>query len=307
VASRASKREVDAGRGVGPQKNGVYLDFGDAISRLGRDVIEERYGNLFEMYERITDEDPYRRPMRIYPAIHYTMGGLWVDYNLMSNVPGLFVLGEANFSDHGANRLGASALMQGLADGYFVLPATISDYLAPLLGSAPVATTEPEFAAAEANVRDVTHRLMSVKGSHSVDHFHRRLGDMLWENCGMARSRESLEKLLSDIPALREEFWADVNVLGGHETLNQSLEKAGRVADFLEFGELLCLDALHREESCGGHFRVEHQTEDGEALRDDDDFSYVGAWEFTEVGKAPELHKEQLEFEYVHLAQRSYK
>jgi succinate dehydrogenase / fumarate reductase flavoprotein subunit len=307
VASRAAKREVDAGRGVGPQKNGVYLDFADAIRRLGRGVIEERYDNLFEMYERITDEDPYQVPMRIYPAIHYTMGGLWVDYDLMSNVPGLYVLGEANFSDHGANRLGASALMQGLADGYFVLPATISDYLAPLLGSAPPSTDEPEFRAAEGHVHDTTRRLMSVKGKHSVDHFHRRLGDILWDNCGMARSRESLEKALSDIPALREEFYADVNVLGDHETLNQSLEKAGRVADFLEFGELLCLDALHREESCGGHFRVEHQTEDGEALRNDVDFSYVGAWEFTGVGSAPELHKEQLEFEHVHLAQRSYK
>jgi len=307
VASRAAKREVDAGRGVGPQKNGVYLDFAEAITRLGRDVVEERYSNLFEMYERITDEDPYRQPMRIYPAIHYTMGGLWVDYNLMSNVPGLYVLGEANFSDHGANRLGASALMQGLADGYFVLPATISDYLAPLLGKPPVSTTEPEFRQAEANVTDQTRRLLSVKGTHSVDHFHRQLGDVLWDNCGMARSSESLEKALSDIPALREEFWADVNVLGEDMTLNQSLEKAGRVADFLEFGELLCLDALTREESCGGHFRVEHQTEDGEALRNDEDFSYVGAWEFTGVGTKPELHKEALEFEHVHLAQRSYK
>ncbi len=307
VASRAAKREVDAGRGVGPQKNGVYLDFADAIRRLGRDVIEQRYDNLFEMYERITDEDPYRVPMRIYPAIHYAMGGLWVDYNLMSNVPGLYVLGEANFSDHGANRLGASALMQGLADGYFVLPATISDYLAPLLGSPPPATSEPEFVAAEQNVHDATRRLMAINGKHSVDHFHRRLGEILWDNCGMARSRESLEKALADIPALREEFYADVNVLGDHDTFNQSLEKAGRVADFLEFGELLCLDALHREESCGGHFRVEHQTEEGEALRNDDEFSYVGAWEFTEVGRPPELHKEQLEFEYVHLAQRSYK
>jgi succinate dehydrogenase / fumarate reductase flavoprotein subunit len=245
--------------------------------------------------------------MRIYPAIHYTMGGLWVDYDLMSNVPGLYVLGEANFSDHGANRLGASALMQGLADGYFVLPATISDYLAPLLGQAPVSTSEPEFQEAEADVTDLTRRLMSVKGKHSVDHFHRQLGDILWDNCGMARSSESLDKALSDIPALREEFWADVNVLGDDMTLNQSLERAGRVADFLEFGELLCLDARHREESCGGHFRVEHQTEDGEALRNDDDFSYVGAWEFTGVGVQPELHKEPLDFEYVHLAQRSYK
>jgi succinate dehydrogenase / fumarate reductase flavoprotein subunit len=307
VASRAAKHEVDAGRGVGPQKNGVYLDFGDAVRRLGKGVIEERYGNLFEMYERITDEDPYRVPMRIYPAVHYTMGGLWVDYNLMSNVPGLYVLGEANFSDHGANRLGASALMQGLADGYFVLPATISDYLAPLLGTAPVPVTDPAFREAEAAVQDQVHRLMSTNGSRSVDYFHRQLGDLLWDNCGMARSAESLEKALSDIPALRDEFWSDVRVLGEHETLNQSLEKAGRVADFLEFGELLCLDALHREESCGGHFRVEHQTEDGEALRDDENFSYVAAWEFQGVGDSPTLHKESLEFEYVHLAQRSYK
>jgi succinate dehydrogenase / fumarate reductase flavoprotein subunit len=307
VASRAAKHEVDAGRGVGPQKNGVYLDFGDAIARLGHDVIQERYGNLFEMYERITDEDPYRVPMRIYPAVHYTMGGLWVDYNLMSNVPGLYVLGEANFSDHGANRLGASALMQGLADGYYVLPATISDHLAPLLGTQPLATDEPAFREAEAAVHDQVHRLMSTNGSRSVDHFHRELGDLLWDNCGMARSSESLEKALSDIPALREEFWSDVRVLGEHETLNQSLEKAGRVADFLEFGELLCLDALKREESCGGHFRVEHQTEEGEALRDDDNFAYVAAWEFAGVGSQPTLHKEQLEFENVHLAQRSYK
>ena len=307
VASRAAKHEVDAGRGVGPQKNGVYLDLADSIQRLGKDVIEERYGNLIEMYERITDEDPYKVPMRIYPAVHYTMGGLWVDYNLMSNVPGLYVLGEANFSDHGANRLGASALMQGLADGYYVLPATISDYLAPLLGTQPVPVDDPIFRDAEAGVHDQVRRLMSTNGSQSVDHFHRQLGDILWDNCGMARSRESLEKAISDIPALREEFWADVRVLGEHETLNQSLEKAGRVADFLEFGELLCIDALDREESCGGHFRVEHQTEEGEALRNDDDFSYVAAWEFDGVGNAPALHKEPLEFEYVHLAQRSYK
>ncbi len=307
VASRAAKREVDAGRGVGPLKNGVYLDFADAIRRFGHDVIEERYGNLIEMYERITDEDPYQVPMRIYPAVHYTMGGLWVDYNLMSNVPGLYVLGEANFSDHGANRLGASALMQGLADGYFVLPSTISDYLAPLLGTEPVPTSDPVFQESEASVHDQVRKLLSNNGTRSVDHFHRQLGNILWDNCGMARSRESLEKAIAEIPALREEFHADVRVLGENETLNQSLEKAGRVSDFLEFGELLCRDALHREESCGGHFRVEHQTDEGEALRDDDDFSYVGAWEFTGVGAAPELHREQLEFEYVHLAQRSYK
>ena len=286
IASRAAKREVDAGRGVGPQKNGVYLDLADSIQRLGHDVIEERYGNLIEMYDRITDEDPYKMPMRIYPAIHYTMGGLWVDYNLMSNVPGLYVLGEANFSDHGANRLGASALMQGLADGYFVLPATISDYLAPLLGKKLVAVDDPVFREAETSVNEQTRRLMSIKGSRSVDHFHQQLGNVLWDYCGMARSRETLEKAIADIPALRNEFYADVKVLGDGESLNQSLEKAGRVADFLEFGELLCFDALNREESCGGHFRVEHQTEDGEALRDDENFSYVAAWEFAGVGNA---------------------
>jgi succinate dehydrogenase / fumarate reductase flavoprotein subunit len=307
VASRAAKREVDAGRGVGPLKNGVFLDFGAAIQRLGRDVIEERYGNLFQMYERITGEDPYTVPMRIYPAVHYTMGGLWVDYNLMSNVPGLYVLGEANFSDHGANRLGASALMQGLADGYFVLPATIGDYLAPLLGEAPVPTDDPVFRAAEATVSEQVHRLLSVNGRHTVDHFHRQLGHIMWDNCGMARSAESLDKALAEIPALREEFWSDVRVLGENEDFNQSLEKAGRVADFLEFGELLVRDARHREESCGGHFRVEHQTEEGEALRNDGDFAYVGAWEWQGEGQAPQLHKEPLAFENIQLAQRSYK
>jgi succinate dehydrogenase / fumarate reductase flavoprotein subunit len=307
VASRAIKREVDAGRGVGPLKNGVYLDFADAIRRLGHDAIEERYGNLIQMYERITDEDPYRVPMRIYPAIHYTMGGLWVDYNLMSNVPGLYVLGEANFSDHGANRLGASALMQGLADGYFVLPATIGDELAPMLGTDPVPTDDPAFRAVEAEVRDRVNRLLAVGGSHSVDHYHRELGKILWDNCGMARSADSLDKALGDIPALREDFWSDVRVLGENESYNQSLEKAGRVADFLEFGELLVRDARDREESCGGHFRVEHQTEDGEALRNDDEFAYVAAWEWTGEGSPPVLHKEPLTFENVALAQRSYK
>jgi len=307
VASRAAKREVDAGRGVGPLKNGVYLDFGDAINRLGRHVIEERYGNLFQMYERITGEDPYVVPMRIYPAVHYTMGGLWVDYNLMSNLPGLYVLGEANFSDHGANRLGASALMQGLADGYFVLPATIGDYLAPQLGSQPVATDDPAFTEAQQGVEEMTNRFLAVNGTRSVDYFHRELGKIMWDNCGMARSRESLEKAIQEIPVLREEFWNDVRVLGEGNTFNQSLEKAGRVADFLEFGELLCRDALHREESCGGHFRLEHQTEDGEAQRDDEHFAYVAAWEYTGDHANPSLHKEQLEFENVHLAQRSYK
>jgi succinate dehydrogenase / fumarate reductase, flavoprotein subunit len=307
VASRAAKREVDAGRGVGPLKNGVYLDFSDAMRRLGRDAIEERYGNLFQMYERITGEDPYVVPMRIYPAVHYTMGGLWVDYNLMSNVPGLYVLGEANFSDHGANRLGASALMQGLADGYFVLPNTITDHLAGLLGEPAVPTSDPVFTGVEREVDERVRALLGVNGSRSVDWFHRELGKVLWDNCGMERSADSLKKALGEIPPLRAEFHADVRVLGENETFNQSLEKAGRVEDFLEFAELMCLDALHREESCGGHFRVEHQTEEGEALRKDDEFSYVAAWEFTGVGEKPTLHREDLGFEAVELAQRSYK
>ncbi len=307
VASRAAKREVDAGRGVGPLKNGVYLDFSEAMHRLGHDGIEERYSNLFQMYDRITGEDPYVVPMRIYPAVHYTMGGLWVDYNLMSNIPGLYVLGEANFSDHGANRLGASALMQGLADGYFVLPNTITDYLAGLLGDPPVPTSDPVFSGVESEVDERVRTLLAVNGSRSVDWFHRELGKVLWENCGMERSADSLKKALGEIPPLRAEFHADVRVLGANETFNQSLEKAGRVEDFLEFAELMCLDALHREESCGGHFRVEHQTEDGEALRDDDEFSYVAAWEFTGVDEKPVLHKEDLGFEAVELAQRSYK
>jgi len=259
------------------------------------------------MYERITGEDPYDAPMRIYPAIHYTMGGLWVDYDLMSNVPGLYVLGEANFSDHGANRLGASALMQGLADGYFVLPATIGNYLSDLLGSAPVPTDDPAFAAVEREVEERVRALLAVDGDRTVDWFHRELGKVLWDNCGMERSAESLSKALAEIPPLREEFHRRVRVLGNDEELNQSLEKAGRVADFLEFGELMCLDALEREESCGGHFRVEHQTDEGEARRDDERFSYVAAWEFGGVGSRPQLHKEALEFEYVKLAQRSYK
>ncbi len=307
VASRAAKREVDSGRGVGPLKNGVYLDFSAAIDRLGQPVIEERYGNLFEMYDRITGEDPYVLPMRIYPAVHYTMGGLWVDYNLMSNIPGLYVLGEANFSDHGANRLGASALMQGLADGYFVLPYTIGDYLAGLLGKPTVPTDDPAFRTVEQGVVDSTKRFLSIKGTRTVDHFHKELGKLMWENCGMARSRESLEKNLSEIPALAEEFWKDVRVLGDDTSLNQSLEKAGRVADYFEFAQLLCHDALDREESCGGHFRVEHQMEDGEAARDDEHFAYVAAWEWTGHAGQPELHKEDLNFEYIKLATRSYK
>jgi succinate dehydrogenase / fumarate reductase, flavoprotein subunit len=306
VASRAIKAIVDEGSGVGPLKNGVYLDFKGAIERLGRDVIEERYANLFEMYERITDEDPYKMPMRIYPAIHYTMGGLWVDYELQSTVPGCFVAGEANFSDHGANRLGASALMQGLSDGYFVLPYTVPNYLAGLLGQPPVPTDDPAFQEAEQSVRDRTSQLLAIRGTQPVDHFHRELGRIMWDNCGMARSQQSLEKALSDIPPLREEFEKDLRVLGSAETLNQSLEKAGRVADFFELAELLVRDALHREESCGGHFRVEHQTDDGEALRDDEHFAYAAAWEHNLDGE-PVLHREPLQFDYVHLAQRSYK
>ncbi|HVM41644.1 MAG TPA: fumarate reductase/succinate dehydrogenase flavoprotein subunit [Acidimicrobiia bacterium] len=307
VASRAAKRVVDEGRGVGPLKNGVYLDFGAAIERLGQPVIEERYSNLFEMYDRITDENPYKMPMRIYPAPHYTMGGLWVDYDLMSSIPGLFVIGEANFSDHGANRLGASALMQGLADGYFVLPYTIGNDLAALLGTPPVDTGHPAFQEAEQGVRDQIQRFLSIKGTRSVDWYHRELGKIVWDQCGMERSREGLEKALSEIPALRDQFWKDVRVLGQNETLNQSLEKAGRVADFFELAELLVRDALHREESCGGHFRVEHQTEDGEALRHDDEFSYVAAWEWAGPDSEPRLRKEPLEFEYVKPSQRSYK
>ncbi len=306
VASRNAKAAVDQGKGVGPLKNGVYLDFAAAIARVGEDTIRERYGNLFDMYERITDENPYQVPMRIYPAVHYTMGGLWVDYNLMSNVPGLFVLGEANFSDHGANRLGASALMQGLADGYFVISYTLANYLAGLLGTAPVPTDDPAFTQAETSVGDTVARLLSIKGTRSVDHFHRELGKIMWEHCGMARNKAGLEKALAEIPALREEFWKDVRVLGG-PALNQSLEKATRVADFFELGELLVRDALHREESCGGHFREESQTEEGEALRDDERFAYVGAWEWTGKGSEPVLHREPLEFEYVKLTQRSYK
>ncbi len=307
VASRAAKQEVDAGRGVGPLKNGVYLDFSAAMVRLGRNVIGERYSNLFEMYERITGEDPYSVPMRIYPAVHYTMGGLWVDYELMSTVPGCFVAGEANFSDHGANRLGASALMQGLADGYFVLPYTVPNWLAGLLGQSPVPTDDPVFAQAEREVRDRTDRFLSIKGTRTVDHFHRELGRILWDNCGMARSRETLEKALGEIPPLREEFETDLRVLGSAETLNQSLEKAGRVADFFELAELIVRDALHRDESCGGHFRLEYQTDDGEARRDDDQFAYAAGWEYAPPGGTPVLHKEPLAFEHVHLAQRSYK
>jgi succinate dehydrogenase / fumarate reductase flavoprotein subunit len=307
VASRAAKRVVDQGRGVGPLENGVYLDFADAIESLGRDAIEHRYGNLFEMYERITGEDPYHRPMRIYPAPHYTMGGLWVDYDLMTTVPGLYAIGEANFSDHGANRLGASALMQGLADGYFVLPNTVAGYLSGLLGTDPVRTDHPAFADAVQEVEDRTRRFLSTNGSRTVDWFHRELGKIVWEHCGMARSAEGLEKALSEIPALKAEFEADVKVLGEEESVNQSLEKAGRVADFFELAELMCRDALDREESCGGHFRVEHQTAEGEALRNDDDYAFVSAWQWNGPGTEPTLIKEELEFESVELKTRSYK
>jgi succinate dehydrogenase / fumarate reductase flavoprotein subunit len=306
IASRAAKAVCDEGRGVGPGGLGVYLDFADAIKRLGVPAIRERYGNLFEMYERITDEDPYRVPMRIYPAVHYTMGGLWVDYNLMSTIPGLHVMGEANFSDHGANRLGASALMQGLADGYFILPSTLGDYL----GSTrleKVDASHPEFRRIEAEVQTRTQRFLAIKGRRTVDSFHRELGKLMWDKCGMARNASGLNEALSRIPELREEFWQNVNVPGSDAELNQALEKAGRVADFLELGELICRDALHREESCGGHFREEHQTEDGEARRDDEHFAYVAAWEYCGPDQGQRLHKEPLQFEYVHLAQRSYK
>ena len=306
IASRAAKRVCDEGRGVGPGGLGVYLDFATAIDRLGESVIRERYGNLFDMYHRITDEDPYKVPMRIYPAEHYTMGGLWVDYNLMSTIPGLHVLGEANFSDHGANRLGASALMQGLADGYFVIPYTIGDYIASNT-LPPVDTSHPAFKRAEAEVSSLTARLLGIRGTRTVDSFHRELGKIMWEKCGMSRTEAGLKEALVRIPELRAEFWRNVNVPGTPEELNQSLERAGRVADFFELGELMCLDALERRESCGGHFREESQTADGEALRDDEQFAYVAAWEYAGEGRAPVLNKEPLTFDNVHLSQRSYK
>jgi succinate dehydrogenase flavoprotein subunit len=306
VASRNAKVVCDEGRGVGETKLAVYLDFRDAIQRLGKGVIKERYGNLFDMYERITGEDPYQVPMRIFPAIHYTMGGLWVDYNLMTTIPGLYAIGECNFSDHGANRLGASALMQGLADGYFVLPNTINDYVASAKPE-KADTSHPAVREAESQVNCVTKRLLEIKGTRSVDSFHRELGKLMWDYCGMSRNAEGLKHALSQIPALREQFWRDVKVLGSGEELNQSLEKAGRVADFFELSELMCLDALERNESCGGHFREEYQTAEGEAARDDDRYSYVAAWEFHGVGNPPGLQKEPLSFEYVHPAQRSYK
>ncbi|HEY5653852.1 MAG TPA: fumarate reductase/succinate dehydrogenase flavoprotein subunit [Pontiella sp.] len=306
LASRNAKQVCDEGRGVGPTGNAVYLDFADAIQRLGRENIEAKYGNLFEMYNRITDEDPYETPMMIYPAVHYTMGGLWVDYNLMTSLPGLYAIGECNFSDHGANRLGASALMQGLADGYFVLPNTINDYLAGT--SLESVTTDHEaFAEAETAAKDKLDRLLAVNGTRTVDDFHKELGHLLWENCGMARNDAGLREALEKIPKIREEFWKNVNVPGSADDLNQALEKANRVADFMEFAELMVRDALERKESCGGHFREESQTEEGEALRDDENFCYVSAWEFTGLDSEPILHKEELTFEEVHLAQRSYK
>ena len=306
IASRAAKEACDDGRGVGPGGRGVYLDFADAIKRLGEDRIRERYGNLFEMYERITAENPYRVPMRIYPAVHYTMGGLWVDYNLMSTIPGLHVAGEANFSDHGANRLGASALMQGLADGYFVLPNTIGDYLASNRLEA-VSADAAEVKAAVADVEKRTRTLLGINGNRTVASLHRELGKIMWEFCGMARDAAGLQKALELIPQLREEFWRDVRIPGAGAELNQTLEHAGRLADFLELGELMCRDALHREESCGGHFRTEHQTPDGEALRDDARFAYVAAWEWMGEDRPQQLNREPLVYENIKLSQRSYK
>jgi succinate dehydrogenase / fumarate reductase, flavoprotein subunit len=307
ISSRAAKRAVDSGRGVGPLKNGVYLDFSDAIGRLGKAVVEERYGNLFEMYERITGENPYDVPMRIYPASHYTMGGLWVDYELMTTIPGLYAAGEANFSDHGANRLGASALMQGLSDGYFVLPYTISNYLAGWLNKPIPDTSHPEFAKVEGEVNDRFRRFLSVGGTRSPDWFHRELGKIIWDYCGMERSREGLDKALGEIPALYAEFQKDLRVTGDDASVNQTLEKAGRVDDFFQLGMAMCQDALVREESCGGHFRVEHQTEEGEALRNDDEFAHVTAWEWSGDPTRPTEHREELEYEVVKFQTRSYK
>jgi succinate dehydrogenase / fumarate reductase flavoprotein subunit len=306
VASRNAKAVCDEGRGVGETGHGVYLDFSDAIRQLGVDVIRERYGNLFEMYERITAENPYEVPMRIYPAIHYTMGGLWVDYYLMSSIPGLFVIGEANFSDHGANRLGASALMQGLSDGYFILPYTVGDYIAKSKLE-KIDAHHPEFLRAETGIADFTKRLLSINGHHTVDDMHRRLGKILWDSCGMSRDAAGLECALGQVRELREQYWRDVKVAGSADDLNQSLEKAGRVADFFELGELMCIDALQRNESCGAHFREEYQTPDGEAQRNDEEFSYVSAWEYQGPDRPPALNKEPLAFEYVHPSQRSYK
>ena len=307
IASRAAKRAVDSGRGVGPLKNGVYLDFSEAIARLGADVVKERYGNLFDMYERITGENPYEVPMRIYPASHYTMGGLWVDYELMTTIPGLYCAGEANFSDHGANRLGASALMQGLADGYFVLPYTISNFLAGWLNKPIPGADHEAFARAEASAADRFGSYLAVGGTRSPDYFHRELGRIIWDYCGMERTKEGLEKALSELPALYEEFKTDLRVTGGGDSVNQTLEKAGRVDDFFQLGMLMCRDALERRESCGGHFRAEYQEEDGEAKRDDEEFAHVAAWEWTGDPMAPTRHQEELEYEVVHFQTRSYK
>jgi succinate dehydrogenase / fumarate reductase flavoprotein subunit len=307
VASRAAKERCDAGYGVNETGLAVFLDFKTAIERLGVDVIKARYGNLFQMYEKIVDVNPYDEPMMIYPAVHYTMGGTWVDYNLMTTIPGLYAIGEANFSDHGANRLGASALMQGLADGYFVLPYTIGDYLSHEIQTPKINTDSPEFAEAEKEVRDRIAKLFSIRGKQTVDELHKRLGTIMWENVGMARSKESLEKAISEIRELREEFWKDVFVPGVNEEFNQELEKALRLADFLELGELMAKDGLNRNESCGGHFRVEYQTPDGEALRDDEHYAYAAVWEYKGADKEPEMHKEDLHFEAIKVAQRNYK
>ncbi len=307
IASRAAKEACDDGRGVGETGMAVYLDFADAIKKYGKDTISARYGNLFEMYEKITGEDPYTTPMMIYPAVHYTMGGLWVDYNLMTNVPGMYATGECNFSDHGANRLGASALMQGLADGYFVLPYTIGDYLSGEILTGKIKSDSPAFDEAEKNVREQIEKLMNIKGTKSVDYYHRKLGKVMWDKCGMARNAKGLTEAIEEIKRIKTEFWSDVKIPGTANELNPELEKAIRVADFIELGELMCRDALHREESCGGHFRSEFQTPDGEALRNDDKFAYVGAWEYKSENQPQELHKEELVFESVHLTQRSYK
>jgi len=307
IASRAAKQVCDEGRGIGPGGLGVYLDFADSINRLGEKTIRERYGNLFEMYENITAENAYKRPMRIYPAVHYTMGGLWVDYNLMSNIPGLFVLGEANFSDHGANRLGASALMQGLADGYFVIPYTLGEYLSTQLGKEKPDPGSAAFTDTEKETRERTRKLLEIGGDKSVDYFHKKLGILMWDYCGMERTREGLETAIKEIPQLREEFWKNVRIPGSGEQLNQELEKAGRLADFLEFGELMCRDALDRDESCGGHFRAEHQTKEGEALRNDEDYMYVSAWKYEGPNSPPSLIKEPLDYEFVTPSTRSYK
>jgi succinate dehydrogenase / fumarate reductase flavoprotein subunit len=307
VASRNAKEMVDDGRGVGKTGVAVFLDFAEAIQRLGRDVVEAKYGNLFDMYYQITDENPYEQPMRIYPAVHYTMGGVWVDYNLMTTVPGLYCLGEANFSDHGANRLGASALMQGLSDGYFVIPYTVGDYLAKIGNFKPVDKNNPAFEQTRKDVEDRINKLLALNGSKTVDDIHKKLGHIMWEYCGMARTAEGLQKAKGLIQELRKEFWTDARVLGANEELNMSLEKAGRVADFLELGELMVDDALNRNESCGGHFRLESQTEEGEAKRNDDEYAYVAAWQYNGDNQPEILHKEPLIFENVKLTQRSYK